>query len=118
MGEFHREAATIAMDRWGRVDFGDVSRSMIEWKPDSLSLYRTNYSSLLETFKKIYPAADLTVVETGDLYRIDLISDRALPEAVKKARAEAVKRADAFMGSLLKNINSENTLLLVVSPCP
>ncbi|NLO89850.1 MAG: hypothetical protein GX088_05960 [Clostridia bacterium] len=116
--EFHREAATIAMDSWGRVDFGDVSRNLTEWKPDGLTLYRTNYDALLETFQKIYPAADLIVVETGDLYRIDLNSDRALPEVIKKEKAEAIKRVDEFVGNLLKTIDIDNTLLLIVSPCP
>jgi len=116
--EFHREAVTIAMDRWGTVDMGNVSRNLVKRVPESPLLYQTDYEALVDEFRLVYPRADLIVVETGDLYRADLVSRSALPEIISRERRAAIERADGFVGRLLEMVDRENTMIMLVAPLP
>ena len=116
--DFNRDAVTIAMDRWGRVDYGDVSQNLLKETPQSVLGYYTNYTQLLKEFNRLYKKADFTVVETGDTYRALVAGDNAFPEVIAKDRKLALQRADAFVGQVMKNVDLKNTLILLVSPFP
>ena len=116
--EFNRDVVTIAMDRWGRVDYGDVSRNLLAYVPQSPIGYHTDYEVLFDKFQDVYDKADFIVIETGDTYRIEEISDSVFPEIMSGEKRSALKRADAFVGKVLKAIAQDNTLLIITSPHP
>lgn len=115
---FNRDAVTIAMDRWGRVDFGNVSRKVLQVVPRSPLSYYTNYEILLEEFDRLYQKADFLVVETGDTYRAQELGSTAFPEVMAAERNAALRRADDFVGRILETVDLDNTLILLTSPFP
>ncbi|MGI6555361.1 MAG: hypothetical protein ACOX2P_08465 [Bacillota bacterium] len=116
--QFNRDAVTIAMDKWGRVDYGNVSRSIVSNVPESALGYQTNYPRLLEEFRELYTRADFIVVETGDTFRAEQLSHTAFPQIMAGEKHSAVARADAFVGELLSTLDLDNTLVMVTSPFP
>ena len=115
---FNRDAVTIAMDKWGRVDYGEVSRNVLVSAPKSALGFNTDYQVLLKKFQGLYNKADFLVVETGDTFRAEELADTAFPEIMSGEKKSALARADAFVGQLLKAIDLDNTLVMVASPSP
>ncbi len=115
---FNRDAVTIAMDKWGRVDYGNVSRNILNIVPESALDYQTDYQALLKEFKSLYAKADFLVVETGDTFRAEELANTAFPEILAREKKSALERADKFVGQVLGTVDLESTLVMLVSPCP
>lgn len=115
---YERQAALIAMDENGAVDYGDVSRRLL--MKDNYSPYglRTNYDRLLRKFISLKDKAALTVIETGDGSRADSFQTVATAAVSRKYKEEAISRADDFLNSLYSKINPKNTTLMILSPSP
>lgn len=116
--EFNRDVVTIAMDKWGRVDYGDVSRDLLVKVPHSALGYQTDYEKLYSRFIEMYGKADFIVVETGDTYRAEELADSVFPEIMAGEKRIALSKADAFVGRVLESVDLENTMIIVTSPHP
>lgn len=116
--DFNRDAVTIAMDKWGRVEYGNVSRNLLSVVPSSALHFQTDYDTLLKEFGKYYGKADFIVVETGDTFRVEELSNTTFPEIMAGERRGALARADAFVGELIKSVDLDNTLVIIASPFP
>ena len=114
----HREAALIAMDRRGSVDFGDVGKQMIEFKNGASFGVQTDYSHLTSKFWQVYKKANLIVVETGDTYRADLFSPLISENLHNKYKGQALRRVDKFLAEIIPALGKENTLVVMVAPSP
>lgn len=115
--EPNRLAASIAMDQWGLVDRGDVSRDLLLNDPKAPYGWRTDYRKLRSELVKTRPSADLIVVETGDTLRVNQSSDRLMKRMIEYHRDRALRQADGFIGSLLPLINRD-TMVMLVTPLP
>lgn len=116
-GESRRHAATIAMDQNGLVDMGHVGRDLLIRDPDFPGEYRTDYDQLLERFRAC-AEADLIVIETGDLARLDEARNEVLPAMMAEHRKTAINRSAVFINRLLDELDLTRDLLLVVVPTP
>lgn len=116
-GESRRHAATIAMDQNGLVDMGHVGRDLLIRDPDFPGEYRTDFDQLLEQFRAC-AQADLIVIETGDLARLDEARNEVLPAMMAEHRRTAVNRSAVFIDRLLDELDLSRDLLLVVVPTP
>ncbi len=116
--EFNRDVVTIAMDKWGRVDYGDVSRKLLVKAPRSALGYHTDYQKLFTKFTEMYKKADLIVIETGDTFRAEELADAAFPEIMEGEKRLALSRADAFVGQVIDTLDLKNTLVMITSPHP
>ena len=98
-GDYHREAAMIAMDTTGKVDYGDVS------KPATLA-----------KTQKYLKKASFVVVELGNTARTDynrrFLTDKRYA-ALKKG---ALKQMDWFLNNLLKRMDLKKDMVMIVSP--
>lgn len=115
---YQRQAAIIAMDANGAVDFGDVSRELLEEKVLSPYGLQTNYPLLLREFNQFNGKASLTVIETGDSRRADSYQDLATVLMYKKYKLAAVERADDFLRQLSHSVDPSKTMFIIVSPSP
>lgn len=116
-GETRRHAVTIAMDENGLVDTGRVGRSLLIKDPDFPGEYRTDFGRLLSQFREC-AAADLIVVETGDVARLDEARNEVLPEIMAVHRDAAINRTAGFIDRLLVELDLSRDLLLVMAPTP
>jgi len=113
-----RQAAVIAMDSRGQVDFGDVSARTYKYDPEKLPGIKTDYSAMLSEFLRIRDKADLVVLETGDTARIDKMSYVTSNEVLRDSRIKSLAEIDGFLGKLLENVDLNRDLALIVVPQP
>ena len=114
----HRQAAAVAMDVTGRVDYGDVSARTAKPDPGSLAGISTDYGYLLQRFDALRNKAALIVVETGDTSRLNTMQYMASDKAIQDQRKKVLASVDGFVGNLLPRLNLERDLLMVVVPGP
>lgn len=116
--EFNRDAVTIVMDKWGKVDYGDVSSNLLIKVPESPLGYQTDFNQLFTKFTEMYDKADLIVIETGDTFRAEELADAAFPEIMEVEKHSALAKADVFVGRVINSLDLENTLVMIASPHP
>ncbi len=116
--EISREVVTIAMDRNGLVDYGDVGADLLVSDAKAVYGKRTDYDKLLDKYSELAQKANLVVVELGDLSRIDQAGTSLLPEILREKRNLALARADKFIGDVGGKMDLSKDLLLVVTPEP
>lgn len=111
-----RWAAAVAMDRMGVVDFGAVGPAVLRSDPAFPGLWRTDEDRLAALAADVLGRSDLSVIETGDLWRLLAARERLAPDAYLRYRLEALTRADRIVGTLLQRLDVGRDLLLVVNP--
>jgi hypothetical protein len=142
-GSWHREAALAVMDTDGAVDNGTVSpglRTAARTAPEGIALDPTAVDRALDT---AWPASDVVLVEAGDLYRLDLLAEPDDPadadgpdvpadqggpvvadpsdDAARvpdRQRADALRRTDALLATLLSRVDPDRDTVLLFSPAP
>jgi hypothetical protein len=116
--EYGRQAATIAMDRMGVVDYGFLGEDLIKEREGSLLSESKDYQMLGEYLTLALQKADLVVVETGDTVRLMNLKDNALDQVYFKSKREILKEIDGFLADLVKRVKDYQALVLVVVPTP
>jgi len=128
-----RYAVSIAMDRRGLVDMGDVGCSATLEKPEFPGGIVSDVSRLSDGVEdavglnvKRMPQevtdtqADFIVVESGDTARVERLwlSGTITADAYSRARREALAAADALIAGILESISLTDSVLMVVVPTP
>ncbi len=115
-----RYAASIAMDRRGLVDTGDVGHSVTLEKPDFPGGIVSDVSRLSQGVKDAVGRADFIVVESGDTARVERLwpAGTITADAYSRARREALRSADALVAAILESISLTDSVLMVVVPTP
>ncbi|HUW64630.1 MAG TPA: hypothetical protein VMW83_08035 [Spirochaetia bacterium] len=111
-----RFAPLLAMDQSGLVDGGDIGPGLLVRDPMFPGGWRTDYGSLLGAFRS--HRADFTVIDPGDLDRLDLARPELLEPVWNSRRQEALSRFDGLLADLSAEMNFDRDLLLVVTPVP
>lgn len=114
-GEYHREAVSIVMDRWGRVPAGNVSRELLT--AGKSLLWRTDFDRLFRQ-AVAFSQTDLLVIDTGDLTRLELVKDDTIPAVWQRERQRALQRIDDFVRRLTGEPVLQDAVLVFVSPQP
>ena len=113
-----RQALNIAMDENGLVDYGKIGGDVLTGDLSFVGGLRTDYQRMLEGYKELPPGTDFTVIDLGDLSRLYYVKDDMLPERLEVLRRETIINIDGFLGSLMREMNFDKDLLLVVVPTP
>lgn len=116
--EIHREAALIAMDGNGLVDFGDVGPAVTMRDKGAPLGVRTNEPRLLREAARCIRLADFIVIELADSARLDRDRLDMMDDIYDQQRAETLKHMDRMLGRLMKLLDPESTTLIVLSPYP
>lgn len=113
-----RLAPLIAMDELGFVDYGDVSQGILikdDLYPFGL---KNNYQRMLDAFLEVYEKAGLTVIDIGDIYRLERYRDNMTDQVYMNHKVKILTELDAYMAQLLEHVDFSNTRLYVVTPFP
>lgn len=113
-----RFAATLLMDKKGRVPDGAIGYSMVA--EDSHFPYgiRTNYNNILSYTAQFLPKKDLLVVELGDLSRLEVFSPNMNISEYIKARNDSITKIDNCLGQLIPLLDFKKDQLMVLVPTP
>lgn len=115
-GTIHREAAMIAMDRYGRINYGDVGKDLLEENKNSPFGLQTNTNKLFRDWQEIKNKANFVVIDFGDTTRADLYSSFSDEGQTNKQKKIALERADQFIKKVYQNTNPNNSLVIITSP--
>lgn len=113
-----REAALIAADENGIIDYGDVGSNMILRDVTAPYGIRSNSDALIEAFKRAIKNADFVVVDIGDTARAASYAQHCLEEQGLRLRRLAIEGADRTIGEILKSLDLSRDLIIIVSPNP
>lgn len=112
-----RPAVGMAMDSRGVVPNGDVGGGTLLSDPGFPGLWRTDYDALLHMLAR-EERPGLTVVELGDLERLEKLGNYMEEEVMKAKRLESMTRIAGFIQSVIQMSNPETDRILVISPTP
>ena len=110
-----RFSALIPMDSRGLVDYGNLDSILIE-DIDYPYGFKTDYEKIFTELAEIEDNASLVVIDTGDLYRLNIYGDYLSLDVFEQKRNMILKDIDNFIGDLTAKIEKENSLLMVISP--
>ncbi|MEL7567535.1 MAG: hypothetical protein AAGU27_22025 [Dehalobacterium sp.] len=116
--EYGRQAATIAMDRSGVVDYGFLGDDMIKSRAGNLLSLSKDYQKMGETLTLALEKADLIVVETGDTVRLMNQQEDALDQVFEESKKEILQEIDLFLADVVHRVEDYEALVLVVVPTP
>lgn len=114
----HHEAALMAMDSRGVINFGNVSRNLLAEDPGFPYGVRTDTAKLLTVVARALSQTGLVFIDFGDTVRlreaeesIGLQGDR-----LQNIRNKVLENADRFVGGLQELVDREDAVLMIISP--
>lgn len=114
----NREATMIAMDNMGLIPYGNVDSSLLKKDEKVLGGIKLDEKKVLEEVDRILPKSDILFLDYGDTVRVSK-SDRLASDNVRLSqKLKAIKRADFVLGELMKKVDLDETLFMVISPNP
>ncbi len=128
-GNPKRPAVGLSMDKNGIVEQGDVGAKTTELDEQFPGHIRTNYGALLNmleikergntSYGGMSPyGPGITVVELGDLARLEMIGGYVEDQVLQEKRRESIVRITAFIDAVSERINPERDRIMIVSPTP
>lgn len=111
-----RDAALTAMRSDGTVAFGSVSRNMLQADPEAPYGVTTSIPRLTEEFDRVWGLSKMVVVETGETTRADSYLTGVAEDVKKVVRARALRSVDRQVAALLKAIDTQKTLIVLIAP--
>ncbi len=112
----YRFAPAIAMDSQGLVDKGAISKEILENDPNFPYGVKINNQKVFSRFQSFYSQADFIVIEYGDIFRFNRYKDFLSEERKQVVLRKILSRADWLLGRLMKKIDSQKDLLIIISP--
>ncbi|WP_202709028.1 hypothetical protein [Sporosalibacterium faouarense] len=112
---FGRESCLIAMDSNGYIDYGNIDDIVINDKT-FIGNIRTDYDKIINEVKKTEKKANLIVVDTGDLNRLNENKKYLSEEMYLYHRNIALKYIDNFIGNLIDEIDDRESMVMIISP--
>ncbi|MGI6097141.1 MAG: hypothetical protein ACOYBM_03375 [Dethiobacteria bacterium] len=112
--ELRRQAVLIAMNREGRVDYGDVSTELLTKDPAFPYGIHTDAEKMWRQYKTLPADSCFIVVEWGDTTRLDLYRRNLSASSAEKILAEIFVNLDRFIGCLYPTLGDEHLLIIAV----
>lgn len=116
--EPRREAALIAADPNGIIDYGDVGVKMILHDPSAPYGIRTDAGALVNASRSALSHADFIVVDAGDTARAASYAQHCVDIQGEKHQRLALVSADKIVGGLMQNLDLSRDRIILVSTNP
>ena len=112
-----RPAAVAMMDGAGSVDVGAVSRDLLRPDPEVPFGYTADRRQVLAQLERSLAAADVVLVDPGDIDRAAEFAPLASVAVGEQARRRALRTTDELLAEVVERVPDDG-LLLVVSVVP
>lgn len=116
-GEINRLAVNLIMDENGVVDYGNVSREILNAQGDAPFGYRTDPDNLWENLLTVKGKSQFLVIEWGDTFRLRESLQLFRPEKRLQEFDRMLNELDIFIERLL-TLKDGNTKLILITPNP
>lgn len=117
LGDQKRSAVAMAMNTQG-VTSGDVSHTTLVEDPDFPGGLRTDYQRMLDVVRAQTGKKGLTVLELGDLERLERMGSYLGENVLQSRRLESMTSMVSFITAVLENIDLRQDMVMVVAPTP
>lgn len=114
--EIRRPHVLIAMDQWGQVDQGDISKDILMKDPSYPGGWRTNFPKIYDALKEDNHSPALTVVETGDITRLEEEKEHLTLDMYNKHKKDTLEEMNTFIEKTKELADQKNKLLMLVTP--
>lgn len=118
MNDPQRPAVGLAMNKEGVVAGGNVGYGTLLEDNTFPGGLRTNYDKLLDLATRQKGKTGLTVVELGDLERLERMGGYLEESVLQARRVETIKNITAFISTMLDRVNLQRDMVMIVSPTP
>jgi hypothetical protein len=115
---YRRAAVTALMTEAGRVSGGQVDDGLLVRDRTAPFGLRLDTDAVDAAFTAAWLPRSVVLVEGSDLVRADVASRFASAEAGQRLRDRALARTDALVGRLLRQVDLDRDLVLVVGVSP
>ncbi len=113
-----REAAVIAADAEGIIDYGHVGSKLTVHDAKAPYGVRVDSRALLREYDKAIAKADFIVVDVGDTARAARYAIHCVEEQGSKLKHQALKNADGIIGSIVDRLDLSKDRIIIASPNP
>lgn len=113
-----RLAPVIAMDHKGYVDFGNIGQDTLVKDENYPFGLKSNYIRLVDLFKDVYNKAQLTVVDIGDIGRLERYKPNLSDEMYLKQKSKILNDTDKYIKNIIDSVNLKNTRIIIITPYP
>jgi len=113
-----REVTMLAMDENGVIPFGSVGSDLLTADAGVLGGIKLNQERLSEEVERILPHVDVLFIDYGDTARIQGTDRLATDSVREEQKIKAIERADSFLGQVIRKVDLEKTLFMVITPNP
>lgn len=117
-GYYRRQAVTSLMGNDGRVPAGAVGPELVAADPAAPFGLRYDNDAVLGAFRPVWKDRSVVLVEASDLVRADAYRQFATPEQRDQLFARALRRTDALVGALLREVDPRSDAVMVVGATP
>jgi hypothetical protein len=117
-GYYRRQAVTALMGNEGRVPAGAVGPELLTADPAAPFGLRYDNEAVLSAFRPVWKDRSVVLVEASDLVRADAYRQYAAPEQRDRLFARALRRTDALIGALLREVDPRTDAVMVVGATP
>jgi hypothetical protein len=115
--EYERPLAIALADRTGSVDTGSVERTLLQQDAAAPFGVRFDRARTMDAVRGALRTADVVAIDPGDLDRATAYRALSLDKAAETARRDALRRTDALLADVVRELPPD-ALLLVVSVSP
>lgn len=113
-----RLGVLIGMDDKGLVDYGLIGEDINIESPEYPYGIKTNYDLMIGAYKELAPKSGVTILELGDLHRLERYKANLAPEIYIKLREIILSDIDLFIKNVYNLIDEKNTRIVILSPTP
>ncbi|MBF8984812.1 hypothetical protein IZY60_14810, partial [Lutibacter sp. B2] len=111
-----RLGSLIAMDENGYIDDGYIESDILIDDNDYPFGMKTNYKFLVSKFKDLYNKNDFIVIDIEDMARLEKYKVNLSEKMYERMNEQMIKDIDLFISDCLKEVNLENTRLILLNP--
>ncbi|WP_128739170.1 hypothetical protein [Desulfocucumis palustris] len=115
---YGRQAVSLLMDGRGVVDYGDISGDLLMADKSAPFGVRTDEKRLLSRFTENYGRCKVIIIDFGDTTRAAVYTGKSNEIISNRHTSAALKRADDFIGRVLRQIDLKRDCLAVLAPTP
>jgi hypothetical protein len=111
----NREAALFVADSTGQIDYGDVSGAVLAEDVNFPYGRRLHTERVWQLFGKVYPQADLIVIDWGDTVRLDEYRPLLTETVAEKVQTEILQDVYRFLSRVEGSLAPDDLLLLLAA---
>jgi hypothetical protein len=112
-----RESVAFLADSSGRVNLGDVSRSILKKDPRFPFGLRTDRNQAWLEFSRLWPSSDVILVDWGDTVRLDEYRTLLRTQVAENLQEEIFSDLSWFLTSVFPLLSPQDTLI-ILAPAP